>query len=93
MKNFTKEHRNNLSKSLIGRKLSDEHRKNLSEAYKKRKKPVHTEEDRNRFREYGNRSTVKLDKIRLPIITCPHCSIKGSGVKMKRNHFNNCQFR
>lgn len=78
-----------ISKTLTGRKLSEDHRLKIVEALKRRVRKPLSEECRIRMsvRSKG------IPKPRTIKATCPHCGLTGDRNNMKRWHFDNCKHK
>jgi group I intron endonuclease len=79
---FTKEHRENLSKAISGKPLSSEHKKKISNA---KIGSTLSDQHKNNISKSLSGGT-KNYKVR----TCPHCGLTSRGANMTRYHFDNC---
>ena len=96
---FTEEHKQNISQSKIGSKLSEETKEKIRQSrigksqtdfQKQRVSEVHknktvSEETKEKIRQNG----IERSK---EIVTCPHCAKVGNGPIMRRWHFTNCKY-
>jgi len=90
---LTKEHRENISKSLIGNDYG-KYSKGVHRTYKNghpfsgKKRPEHSE-----FMKKSNMIPPNMGgkTWEQKSLTCPHCSLSGGSANMKRYHFDKCK--
>lgn len=89
-KNFTQEHKDNLNKTKIGRKHSEDRKAKITASLYAR---VLTPEAKLRMNHSGMKASDETKAKMKAIIVCPHCGKSGGNQAMHRWHFDNCKLK